>query len=62
MPKESGRYVTLKQKIERNPEFEKIIGAPDIKVYCYTNRLNNPYFKAWSEPVLTGYSKVNTTF
>ncbi len=60
--KESGRYVTLRQKIERNPEFEKIIGAPDIKVYCYTNRLNNPYYKAWSEPVLDGYSRVNTTF
>jgi len=60
--RENGRYVTLQEKIERNPEFEKIIGAPDIKVYCFTNRLNNPYFKAWSEPVLTGYSKVNTTF
>jgi hypothetical protein len=46
----------------RNPEFEKIIGAPDIKIYCYTNRLDNPYFKAWSEPVLDGYTKINTTF
>jgi len=60
--KESGRYVTLRQKIERNPEFEKLIGAPDIKVYCYTNRINNPYYRAWSEPVLDGYSRVNTTF
>jgi hypothetical protein len=60
--KEAGRYVTLKQKIAQNPEIEKIIGAPDIKIYCFTNRINNPYFKAWSEPVLNGYSKVNTTF
>jgi hypothetical protein len=60
--RENGRYVTLKQKIERNPDIEKIIGAPDIKVYCYTNRLNNPHLKAWSEPVLTGYTKVNTSF
>lgn len=60
--KASGRYVTLKEKIKRYPEYEKIIGAPDIKIYCYTNRINNPYLKAWSEPVLNGYSKVNTTF
>lgn len=60
--KASRRYVTLKEKIEKNPEYEKIIGAPDIKIYCYTNRLDDPKLKAWSEPVLNGYSKVNTTF
>jgi len=60
--KASGRYVTLKEKIERNPEYQKLIGAPDIKIYCYTNRIDNPYFRAWSEPVLNGYSKVNTSF
>jgi len=43
-------------------EIEKIIGAPDIKIYCLTNRLNNPKYRAWSEPVLDGYSRVNTTF
>jgi len=59
---DNGRFVTLKEKIATNPEIEKIIGAPDIKVYCYTNRLNNPMLKAWSEPVLNGYEKVNTTF
>ncbi|KPL09007.1 MAG: hypothetical protein AMS26_23420, partial [Bacteroides sp. SM23_62] len=58
----SGRYVTLKEKIRNNPECEKIIGAPDIKIYCYTHRLDSPYFKAWSEPVLNGYTRVNTTF
>lgn len=60
--KESSRFVTMKEKIQKNPEYEKIIGAPDIKVYCYTNRLNNPKLRAWSEPVLNGYEKVNTTF
>ena len=59
---EKGRYVTLKEKIKDNPEIEKIIGAPDIKLYCLTNRINIPYYRAWSEPVLNGYSKVNTTF
>jgi hypothetical protein len=60
--KQTGRYVTLKEKIVEYPEYEKIVGAPDLKIYCYTNRLNNPYWRAWSEPVLNGYSKVNTTF
>jgi hypothetical protein len=58
----SGRYVTLREKIIKNPECEKIIGAPDIKVYCYTHRLDRPYLRAWSEPVLNGYTRVNTTF
>ncbi len=58
----SGRYVTLKEKIRINPECEKIIGAPDIKIYCYTHRLDSPYFRAWSEPVLNGYTRVNTSF
>jgi len=60
--KVNGRYVTLREKIRQNPGYAKIIGAPDIKIYCYTNRLNHPYLKAWSEPVLNGYEKVNTTF
>lgn len=58
----SGRYVTLREKIERNPENAKIIGAPDIKMYVYTNRIDDPYFRAWSEPVLDGYTRVNTSF
>lgn len=60
--KQSGRYVTLQEKILKNAEYEKIIGAPDIKIYCYTNRLNEPSLKSWSEPVLNGYSRVNTSF
>lgn len=60
--KSSGRYVTLKEKIAKNPEYEKLLGAPDLKIYCYTNRKDNPYYRAWSEPVLNGYEKVNTEF
>lgn len=59
---ENGRYVSLKEKIRRNPEIEKLIGAPDIKIYIYTNRPNRPYFRSWSEPVLNGYERVHTTF
>ncbi|MGK7395533.1 MAG: DUF5696 domain-containing protein [Candidatus Cyclobacteriaceae bacterium M3_2C_046] len=60
--KTSGRFVTLKEKIAKNPEYEKLLGAPDLKIYSYTNRKNNPYYRSWSEPVLNGYEKVNTSF
>ncbi|MCL2832020.1 MAG: glycoside hydrolase [Treponema sp.] len=60
--KKNGRYVSLREKIIRNPMIEKMIGAPDIKIYIYTNRINEPYLRAWCEPVLDGYSCVHTTF
>jgi hypothetical protein len=60
--KQSGRFVTLKEKIADNPEVAKIIGAPDLKIYIYTNRKNTPKLRAWSGPVLNGYSHVHTTF
>lgn len=60
--KKSGRFVTLKEKIADNPEVAKIIGAPDLKIYIYTNRKDTPKLRAWSGPVLNGYSRVHTTF
>jgi len=60
--KQSGRFVTLKEKMADNPEVAKIIGAPDLKVYIYTNRKNTPKLRAWSGPVLNGYSRVHTSF
>ena len=60
--KRSGRFVTLKEKIADNPEVAKLIGAPDLKIYVYTNRKNTPKLRAWSGPVLNGYSRVHTTF
>lgn len=58
----TGKYVSLKDKIAKNPNVKKLIGAPDVKIYIYTNRPNKPYFRSWSEPVLNGYSKIHTTF
>ena len=60
--KEVGRFVSLEDKVKGNPLAERIIGAPDIKIYIYTNRPNTPYFRSWSDPVLNGYSKTHTTF
>lgn len=59
---EAGRYVSLREKIERNPEAARLIGAPDIKIYIYTNRPDTPYYRSWSDPVLNGYTRVHTTF
>jgi hypothetical protein len=60
--RETGRLVTLREKIAQNPEHARIVGAPDIKIYVYTNRLDEPYLRAWSEPVLDGYARLHTTF
>jgi hypothetical protein len=60
--RKNGRYVSLKEKMSKNPMVEKMIGAPDVKIYIYTNRINEPYMRAWCEPVLDGYSCVHTTF
>jgi len=60
--KTNGRYVSLQDKIRKNPMIRKMLGAPDIKIYIFTNRINEPYLRAWCEPVLDGYSCVHTTF
>jgi len=52
----------LRQKIERNPRIEKLLGAPDVKIYIYTHRQDNPLLRSWSEPVLDGYTRIHTTF
>ena len=57
-----GHFSSLKQKFAENPLMERLIGAPDIKIYIYTNRLDEPYYRAGSQPVLTGYERVHTTF
>ncbi len=58
----NGRYKSLREKIGANPLAERIVGAPDVKIYVYTHRPDTPYFRAWSEPVLNGYTAVHTTF
>lgn len=60
--KESGRYVSLREKIAQNPIVEGMVGAPDLKIYVYTNRRDEPRLCSWSEPILDGYERVHTTF
>ncbi|MCJ7738189.1 MAG: DUF5696 domain-containing protein [Anaerolineae bacterium] len=59
---DSGRYRSLRDKIAENPAVERLIGAPDIKIYNYTNRPKKPFYRSRSEPVLSGYERVHTTF
>jgi hypothetical protein len=58
----NGRFVSLREKIGKNPLIEGMIGAPDLKIYIYTNRRNETRLRSWSEPVLDGYECVHTTF
>lgn len=60
--KASGRYVSLREKIEKNPAVAGMLGAPDLKIYIYTHRRDEPRLRSWSEPVLDGYTCVHTTF
>lgn len=62
LKKSSGRYVTLKDKMKQNPLVGGMIGAPDIKIYIYTNRRQETRLRSWSEPILDGYECVHTTF
>ncbi|MCJ7738128.1 MAG: glycoside hydrolase [Anaerolineae bacterium] len=58
----NGRYRSLYDKVQDNPAVARLIGAPDIKIYIYTNRLEEPTYRAYSQPVLSGYERVHTTF
>lgn len=60
--KASGRFVSLREKIARNPLNAGMVGAPDLKIYVYTNRRDEPRLRSWSEPILDGYERVHTTF
>lgn len=60
--KASGRFVSLQEKIAQNPLVEGMVGAPDLKIYIYTNRRNETRLCSWSEPILDGYERVHTTF
>ena len=50
--KASGRFVSLQEKIEKNPAVADMLGAPDLKIYIYTHRRDEPRLRSWSEPVL----------
>jgi hypothetical protein len=60
--KEAGKVVTLKEKIAQNPVHKQIIGAPDVKIYCYIKRINDPKYRAGPKFILDGYTEMKTKF
>ncbi len=60
--REVGRYKSLEEKISENPNVEKLIGAPNVKIFIAYNRINKPEFRSWDDPVLDGYNNVLTSF
>ena len=60
--KENGYFRSLKDKIAANPNVEKLLGGPDLKVFIATKHINHPDRAAWSGPVFDGYEDISTTF
>jgi len=59
---QTGKLVTLKEKIAANPEVEKIIGAPNLEIHVVANRPNQPQYQSLSGTVYDGYHHLLTTF
>lgn len=59
---QTGKLVTLKEKIAANPEVGKLIGAPNLEIHVVANRPNEPQYQSLSGTVYDGYHRLLTTF
>ena len=59
---QTGRLVTLKQKISGNPEVQKLVGAPNFEIQVVANRPMQPQYQGLSGAVYDGYHRLLTTF
>jgi Family of unknown function (DUF5696) len=59
---ESGKFVTLKQKIAENPEVAKLIGAPNFEIMAVSNHPRDARYQGLSGPVFDGYHDLQTSF
>lgn len=59
---ETGRFVTLKQKIAANPDVAKLIGAPNFEIMCVSNHPLEPQYQGQSSAVYDGYHALQTSF
>jgi hypothetical protein len=59
---QTGKLVTLKDKITANPEVQKLIGAPNFEIHVVANRPNEPQYQSLSGTVYDGYHRLLTTF
>jgi len=58
----TGKLVTLKEKITRNPEVDKLVGAPNLEIQVVANRPKDPRLQGLSGAVYDGYHLLQTTF
>ena len=59
---EKGFFVSLKDKIAKNPNIKKLIGGPDIKTFMTSARYDNPNGWTWSSVVGDGHYKCTMPF
>jgi len=58
----TGRLKLFTEKLSENPNIERIIGAPNVKIFVAYNRMKKPELRSWDGPVLDGYRNILTSF
>jgi hypothetical protein len=58
---QTGKFVTLKQKIAANPNVEKLIGAPNFEMMLVANHPLEPQYQSLSGAIYDGYHKTLIT-
>jgi hypothetical protein len=58
----TGKFATLKQKIEKNPEVAKLIGAPNFEMMIVSNHPLEPQYQGQSSAIYDGYHAVQMSF
>ena len=59
---QSGKFITLREKIAANPEVAKLIGAPNFEIHVLANRAREPQYLTLSGPITDGAHQLQTTF
>ena len=59
---QTGKLMTLKQKIAANPDVQKLIGAPNFEIQVVANRPMKPQYQGLSGAVYDGYHRLLTSF
>ena len=59
---QTGRLVTLKQKIVENPDVQKLVGAANFEIQVVANHPMQPQYQGLSGAIYDGYHRLLTTF
>lgn len=58
----TGKFVTLKEKIAKNPNVAKLIGAPNFEMMMVSNHPLQPQYQGQSSAIYDGYHALQTSF